>query len=95
MQGHSTMDIRGTRKSTNGSHVFMDIGLQLSMLLWISIDFFRYPCMDLRLILDQGNLVFVDFSKSRKICKFEMLNFLSLAFSALLPSREKRCTKRL
>jgi len=38
-------------------HVFMDISLQLSMLLisiWISIDFYGYPCIDLLWILDPG-----------------------------------------
>ena len=39
-------------------HVFMDIILQLSMLLWISIwislDFYGYPCIDLLWILDLG-----------------------------------------
>jgi len=37
-------------------HVFMNIGLQLSILLWISIwislDFYGYPCIDLLWILD-------------------------------------------
>jgi len=41
-------------------HVFMDINLQLSMLLWISIwislDFYGYPCIDLLWILDPGNM---------------------------------------
>jgi len=36
----------------------MDISLQLSMLLlisiWLSIDFYGYPCMDLLGILDPG-----------------------------------------
>ena len=39
-------------------HVFMDISLQLSMLLWISIlisfDFYGYPCIELLWILDPG-----------------------------------------
>jgi len=38
------------------TYVFMDISLQFSMLLfismWISIDFYGYPCMDLLWILD-------------------------------------------
>jgi len=38
--------------------MFMDISLQLSMLLWISIwiylDFYGYPCIDLLWILDPG-----------------------------------------
>jgi len=38
--------------------VFMEIILQLSMLLWISIwislDFYGYPCIDLLWILDPG-----------------------------------------
>jgi len=37
---------------------FMDISLQLSMVLWISIwislDFYGYPCIDLLWILDPG-----------------------------------------
>jgi len=41
-------------------HVFMDISLQLSMLLWISmlisLDFYGYPCIDLLWIPDPGNL---------------------------------------
>ena len=32
----------------------MDISLQLSMLLWISLDFYGYPCIDLLWILDPG-----------------------------------------
>jgi len=36
----------------------MDISLQLPILLWISIwislDFYGYPCIDLRWILDLG-----------------------------------------
>ena len=47
IQGHSKMDIRGTWKSTNRSHV-----------LWISAFnypcFYGYPCMDLLWILDTG-----------------------------------------
>jgi len=43
--------------------VFMDISLQFSMLLWISIwislDFYGYPCIDLLWILDPG--IFVSF----------------------------------
>jgi len=39
-------------------HVFMDISLQLSMLLWISIwislDFYGYPCIYLLWVLDPG-----------------------------------------
>jgi len=39
----------------------MDIGLQLPMLLWISIwislDFYGYPCIDLQWILDPGKFV--------------------------------------
>ena len=35
-------------------HVFMDISLQLSMLLWISMDFYGYPCIGLLWILDPG-----------------------------------------
>ena len=38
--------------------VFMDISLQLSIILWISIwislDFYGYPCIDLLWILDPG-----------------------------------------
>ena len=41
-------------------HVFVDISLQLSMLLWISIwislDFYGYPCIDLLWILVSGDL---------------------------------------
>jgi len=57
--------------------VFMDISLQLSMLLWISIwislDFYGYPCTDLLWILDPALVVsislfhpFILFSKSYK-----------------------------
>jgi len=35
-------------------HVFMDISLQTSMLLWISLDFYGYPCIELLLVLDPG-----------------------------------------
>jgi len=40
-------------------HVFMDISLQLSAVLlwisiWISLDFYGYPCIDLLWILDPG-----------------------------------------
>jgi len=41
--------------------MFMDIILQLSMLLWISIwislDFYGYPCIDLLRILDPGRVM--------------------------------------
>ena len=60
MQGNSTMDVRQTWISTNGyPYVFMDISLQLSMSLLISIrisiDFYGYPCMDLLWILYPGS----------------------------------------
>jgi len=32
----------------------MDISLQLSMLLWISLDFYGNPCIDLLWVLDSG-----------------------------------------
>ena len=39
-------------------HVFMDISLKLSILLWISIwislDFYDYPCINFLWILDPG-----------------------------------------
>jgi len=58
MQGHSTMDIRKNKYPQIDIHVFMDISLQLSMLLWISIwislDFYGYPCIELLWILDLG-----------------------------------------
>jgi len=43
MQGHSAMDIRKQEMSINEYPYFMDISLQLSMLLWISLDFYGYP----------------------------------------------------
>ena len=52
-------------------HVFMDISLQLSMLLWISIwislDFYGYPCIDLLM----G-------SRSRTILIFDINNYCFL-----------------
>jgi len=58
MQGHSAMDIRKNKYSWIDTLVFMDISLQFSMLLWISICislyFYRYPCIDLLWILDSG-----------------------------------------
>jgi len=48
------MDVRGTRISTIGYPCFMDISLQLSMLLFISIDLYGYPRMDFLSILDPG-----------------------------------------
>jgi len=51
MQGHSTMDIRKQEIFMNGYPRFTDSCLQLCMLLWISIwislDFYGYPCIDL------------------------------------------------
>jgi len=60
MQGHFTMDVRRTWISTNGYPCFMDIRLQLSIRafiyihvdihwflwisMWITIDFYGYPC---------------------------------------------------
>ena len=35
-------------------NVFMDISLQLSLLLLVSMDFYGYPCIDLLWILDPG-----------------------------------------
>jgi len=65
MQGHSAMDIRKQCISINGYPCFMDITLQLSMLLWISIwislDFYGYPCIDLVWILDPGKPLFFCF----------------------------------
>jgi len=44
----------------NGYPCFMDISLEYSMLLWISIwislDFYGHPCIDLLWILDAGIL---------------------------------------
>jgi len=58
LRGHPAMDIRKQLISINGYPCFMDISLQLSMLLWIYIsicmDFFGYPCIDLQWILDPG-----------------------------------------
>jgi len=58
MQGHSSMNIRKQKIYIDGYPHFMDISLQLSMVLWISIwiflDFYRYPCIDLLWILDPG-----------------------------------------
>ena len=56
LQVHSTMDIRKQQISINGYPCFMDISLQLSMLLRISMDFSGYPCIDLLWILDRGRL---------------------------------------
>jgi len=51
MQWHSSTDIRKQWIFMNGYPCFMDISLQLSILLWISIwislDFFGYSCIDL------------------------------------------------
>jgi len=44
----------------NGYPCLMDVSLQLSIVLWISIwislDFYGYPCIDLLWILDPGVL---------------------------------------
>ena len=56
-------------------HVFTDISLQLSMLLWISIwillNFYvyPYPCIDLLWILDPGNGLRFDFKEFRSVFK--------------------------
>jgi len=59
MQGHSAMDIQNNKYPLMDIHIFMDISLQLSMLLWISIwislDFHGHPCIDLLRILDPGH----------------------------------------
>jgi len=58
MQGHSAMDIRKQLISINGYPCFIDMKLQLSVLLWmsiwISLDLYGYPCIDLLWILDSG-----------------------------------------
>jgi len=58
VQAHSIMNVRGTGISTNEYSSFMDISLQLYMLLlisiWIYIDFYGYPCTDLLWILGPG-----------------------------------------
>jgi len=58
MQGHSAMDIHEQKISMNGNQCFMDISIQLCMILWISIwislDFYGYPCIDLLWVLDPG-----------------------------------------
>jgi len=46
----------------NGYPCFMDISLQLSVLLWISLDFYGYPYIDLLWIFDPGAAF--DFSSS-------------------------------
>jgi len=62
-------------------YVFMSISLQLSMLLWISIwislDFYGYPCIDSLWILDPGlglDLQYYLVNKREAIALKKMLN---------------------
>jgi len=58
MQGHSAMNIRKQYKYSQMDIHVLWISAQLSMLLWISIwislDLYGYPCIDLLWILDPG-----------------------------------------
>jgi len=66
-------------------HVFMDVRLQLSMLLWISIwislDFCGYPCTDLLWILDPGLSEF--FPRSHGILYFSDVELLAVTFTEI------------
>ena len=77
IQGHSSMDVRISVEHEYPRidiHVFMDISLQLSMLLLTSIDFNGYPCLDLLRILDPGRFFFYFFPLKQevKVCQGDL-----------------------